>query len=40
VALDEPTMQKIKPKVAELAKRKGEIADLDGELEAIIIDSI
>ena len=40
VALDESTLDKIRPKIAELAKRKGEAVDLDGEVETIIIDSI
>ncbi|MBI5222348.1 MAG: DEAD/DEAH box helicase [Candidatus Magasanikbacteria bacterium] len=40
VALDNPTLDKIRPKVAELSKRKGEIVDLAGEVETIIIDSI
>lgn len=40
VALDAPTLEKIKAKVAELATQRGELADLDGELESIIIDSI
>ena len=40
VVLDDLMLGKIRPKVVELAKRKGEIADLDGEAEAIIIDSI
>ena len=40
VALDDQTSEKIKVKVTELARRKGEVTDLDGELEAIIIDSI
>ena len=40
VGLDNSTIDKIKPKAAELARRKGEIADLDGEAESIIIDSI
>jgi HrpA-like RNA helicase len=38
--LDDPTLEKIKTKVAELARSKGEVVDLDGELEAIIIDLI
>jgi len=40
VELDEPTLEKMKQKLVELAKQKSEIDDLDGELEAIIIDSI
>lgn len=39
-ALDVATLDKIRPKVAELAKHKGEVADLDGELELIVVDSI
>jgi HrpA-like RNA helicase len=40
VELDEPTLEKMKQKLAELARQKGEMDDLDGELEAIIIDLI
>lgn len=40
VALDKPAFDRIWPEVAKLAKRKDEITDLDGEVEAIIIDSI
>ncbi|PJA89710.1 MAG: hypothetical protein CO137_02765 [Candidatus Magasanikbacteria bacterium CG_4_9_14_3_um_filter_32_9] len=40
VNLDNLTLNKIRQKVVELAKRKDEITDLDGEVEAIIIDSI
>jgi HrpA-like RNA helicase len=40
VELDEQMLEKMKQKLAELAKQKGEVYDLDGELEAIIIDSI
>ncbi len=39
-ALDKPALEKIKIKIAELARRKEEPPDLDGEIEAIIIDSI
>ncbi len=40
VELDEATLQKIKTKVTTMARRKGVDADVDGELEGIIIDSI
>ena len=40
VVLDNLMLEKIRPKIAELAKRKGEIADIVGELEELIVDSI
>jgi DNA repair exonuclease SbcCD ATPase subunit len=40
VELDDKLQSILRPKLIELAKRKGEIADMDGELESILIDSI
>ncbi len=40
VEIDDMLRDKMRPKLIELAKRKGTIEDIDGELEAILIDSI
>ncbi len=40
VEIDDALRDKLRPKLAELAKRKGNIDDIDGELETILVDSI
>lgn len=40
VEIDDILRDKMRPKLTELAKRKGTIEDIDGELETILVDSI